>query len=44
MPHVDRSDSDIATNEKVKKAVDTWCHSRDANGVFVKECFVVENF
>jgi hypothetical protein len=36
-PHVDRSDSDIATNETVKKALDNWCHPRDANAVFVKD-------
>ena len=36
-PHVDRSDSVIATNEKVKKALDNWCHPPDANAVFVKD-------
>jgi hypothetical protein len=34
---VDCSDSDIATNEKVKKTVDTWSHPRDPNAVFVRE-------
>jgi hypothetical protein len=35
--HVDRSDSSIATNEKVRKELAKWCHPRDANSVFVKE-------
>jgi hypothetical protein len=36
-PHVDCSDSDRATNEIVKKAVDSWSHPRDANAVLIKD-------